>query len=471
MSDVLAPDLCVIGAGAGGLSVAAAAASMGVSVILIEKGPMGGDCLNYGCVPSKALIAAARAAHDMRRAERFGIHAETMRIDFSAVMAHVRQTIAAIAPMDSQERFAAMNVRVIRAKARFIARDVVEAGGFRIRARRFVVATGSSPGVPNIPGLAEIGFFTNETIFSIAECPRHLVVLGGGPCGLELAQAFARLGAQVSLVEAGQILAREEEEFASLIASSLRGEGIALHEQARVIGARKDGEGFVLDLDSGATIGGTHLLIAAGRRPNVADLGLEAAGIRFSQAGIETGADLRTSNRKVYALGDVIGGAGSTAGASYHAGLVLRATLFRLPARVVPHLVPRIVFTDPEFAATGLNEAQAREAGHRIRVLRWPFAENDRARAEAATPGHIKIVLAANGRILGAAIAGRGAAEMIGLWQLAIAKGFKIQTIARLVLPYPSFSDASKRVALGAFFAETARPRLRWLLGVLRKFG
>lgn len=471
MTKELTPDLCVIGAGAGGLSVASAAAAMGVPVVLVEKGEMGGDCLNFGCVPSKALLAAAHAAHRARTMGALGIEAHDVAVDFARVMAHVRASIAAIAPNDSESRYRAMGVHVVRAAARFTAPNKIEAGGFVIRARRFIVATGSSPVIPPIPGLEQIRVLTNETIFTIADLPEHLVILGAGAVGVELAQAFVRLGSRVTLLDQGRALAREDDEFADVVTTVLRRDGVDLRERTKVLRAEALSSGFALHLDGGARIEGTHLLVAAGRRPNTEGLGLDVAGVRRRADGALAGPDLRTSNRRIYLVGDAAGGPQFTHAANYHAGLVLRSTLFRLRARTAPELVPRVLFTDPELAVCGLDEAQARQRHRAIRVLRWPVAENDRARAEGATIGHARIITARNGRILGAAIAGPGAGELIGMWQVAVARGLNIRAMAGIVLPYPTMNEVAKRAAVGALAPAASNVWLRRLLGVLRKFG
>lgn len=474
MSEVLRPDLCVIGAGSGGLSVAAAAAMMRVPVVLVEKGEMGGDCLNYGCVPSKALIAAAHAAHAMRSADRFGLRGVEPRVDFAAVRAHVRGVIAAIAPNDSQARFEALGVRVIRAAGRFAGKDNLEAGGISIKARRFVIATGSSPALPPIPGLETVRVLTNENIFDLAELPVRLIVVGGGPIGVEIAQAFRRLGSDVTILEAAAVLAREDPEFQAVVVRRLRGEGIVLREGARIARAEPRGAGVRLVLEGQSieeTIDGSHLLIAAGRRPNVENLGLEAAGVAYGRSGIEVSNSLRTANRRIYAIGDVAGGAQFTHAANYHAGLVLRAALFRLPVKLEARMIPRVTYTDPEIAVAGLSEAEARAAHGKINVLRWPFSENDRAQAERETAGHIKLITGKRGQILGAGIVGPRAGELIAFWQLAIAKKLKARDIAGLTLPYPTLSEVSKRAASSAFAASLRNPWLGRALRFLRRFG
>lgn len=473
MNDVLTPDICVIGGGSGGLSVAAAAGAMQVPVVLIEKGLMGGDCLNYGCVPSKALIAAGAAAQTIREAARFGVSAPEPQIDMAAVRAHVRGVVDAIAPADSAERFAAMGVRVIQGAGRFISPREVEAGGMRIRARRFVIATGSAPAIPPIPGLEQVRSLTNETIFDLDVLPTHLAIVGGGPIGLELAQAFRRLGSKVTVIEGARALSREDPELSAPVVRRLREEGVIIHENARLarVDAQDAGARLSVSREGGdLTIDASHLLIAAGRSPNVHNLGLEQAGVNFSRAGITVGKDLRTSNRRIYAIGDVAGG-GFTHAANYHAGLVIRAALFRMPVKAQPHLIPRVTFTDPEIAVAGLTEAQARETHKLIHIYRWPFGENDRARAERDTVGHIKIVADAKERILGVGIVGADAGEHLALWQLALKQGLKVGDVAGLVMPYPVRSEVSKRAAVTQLLKGLGNPWLGRILRFLRRFG
>ena len=367
MPELLKPDICVIGAGAGGLSVAAAAAAFGVSVVLIEKGRMGGDCLNYGCVPSKALIAAARRANDSATAGIFGVDAPP-KVDFARTHRHVRSVIAAIAPNDSAQRLTGLGVRVVAGAGRFTDPATVSVDdGIVVQARRFVIATGSSPAIPPIPGLAETRHFTNETIFDLAELPSHLVVLGGGPIGLELGQAFHRLGAQVSVIEAARPLARDDAECAQIVIDALAREGVAIRVGATVKSVRATSGMVELVVTHGAveeTVTGSHLLVAAGRRPNLDGLGLETAGIAHGKDGIVIDRSLMTSNRRVYAIGDAAGGAMMfTQVANYHAGLVIRHALFRLRVKVRYNSVPWVTFTDPELAHVGLTDEQASEAG------------------------------------------------------------------------------------------------------------
>jgi pyruvate/2-oxoglutarate dehydrogenase complex dihydrolipoamide dehydrogenase (E3) component len=472
--ETLTPDICVIGAGSGGLSVAAGAARFGAPVVLIEKGEMGGDCLNVGCVPSKTLIASAAVAQTMRDAARFGVHQTEPRVEWTAVRKRIAATIAAIAPMDSQARYAGMGVRVIRAGARFADKRTVEAGDFAIRARRFVIATGSSPSMPAIPGIELARPLTNETIFDLDVLPHRLIVLGGGPVGIELAQAFRRLGSEVVVLEAGTILAREDPELAGVTLDRLRREGVDLRENVQIARMEPHGEGLRVVLAGGAIerfVDGSHLLVATGRAPNVHNLGLEAAGVAFDAHGVKVGANLRSSNRRLYAIGDVAGKGQFTHAAGHHAEIVLRQILFRARARLRPERIPRVTYTDPEIAWTGLSEDEARAKHGKLRVLRWAFADNDRAAAEGAGEGHVKALAAPDGRVLGCGIVGRGAGELIAPWSLAVAKGLAAQDIAQVVAPYPTLSEASRRAALGIYAGKAERPWVGRLVRFLRRFG
>jgi pyruvate/2-oxoglutarate dehydrogenase complex dihydrolipoamide dehydrogenase (E3) component len=467
-------DLCVIGAGSGGLSVAAAAAQLGVSVALVEKHKMGGDCLNYGCVPSKALLAAARRAHLMRTAAPFGIRPVDPTVDPSAVCDHVQDVIAAIAPNDSVERFTGLGVKVIRANAHFITRDTLLAGDQRIKARRFVIATGSSPLVPPIPGLDKVHYFTNETIFQNREKLGHLIVIGGGPVGLELAQAHLRLGSRVTVIEAAQALGNADPELSELVVRRLRAEGLELRQGATVESV--SGGTHLIDVhvaegDKTTVVQGTHLLIAAGRKPNVSGLNLEAAAIKYDERGIKVSKGLATSNGRVVAIGDVIGGPQFTHVANYHAGIVIRRLLFRLPATVHDGIVPWVTFTDPELAWVGLREEEARRQSGRIRIYRWPYCENDRAQAERATAGLVKVVTDAGGKVKGAGIVGEQAGELIQMWSLAVSQGLDIKAMTHWISPYPTLSEINKRAAFGYYAAAAASPLVRKTVGWLAKLG
>ncbi len=467
MTIVSTPDLCVIGGGSGGLTLAAGAVQMGASVVLVEADRMGGDCLNLGCVPSKSLVAAARRAQAIREAEPFGIRAVAPEIDFARVMDHVRSVIAAIAPHDSVERFEGLGVRVILARARFTGPAEVEAGEQRIRARRFVLATGSRPAVPPIPGLAEVPHLTNETVFELRDRPDHLLVLGAGPIGCELAQAFRRLGSAVTLLDIGTMLPREPPALVDLLRRRFLAEGIRLLERVEVRRIEPGPTVVVASPDGEQRVSGSHLLVATGRRPTVEGLGLELAGIRYSRAGIAVDHRLRTSNPRVYAIGDCTGGPQFTHLAGWQAGIVIRNILFRLPARGTPVALPRVTFTDPELAAVGLSAAEAATRGIRHRILVWDFADNDRARAERETLGRIEAVVAAHGRVLGVAILGSQAGELLLPWILAIERRLAIGALASALVPYPTLSEITKRVAgswyTPTLFGERTRRLVRWL--------
>ena len=462
-------DLAVIGAGAAGLSVTADAAQLGLRVALIERGRMGGDCLNTGCVPSKALLAAAHAAADASAAARFGITA-TPRIDWNAVHDHVHGVIAAIAPHDSVARFTALGADVIQGTARFTGPDTLAIDGRPLSAKRLVIAAGARPIAPPIPGLDQVPFLTNETLFEARPTPDHLLVLGGGPIGLEMAQSFALLGARVTVVEAASIANREDPALVAVLRRTLLADNITLIEGT---GVTEVAPGPTLVLADGRRITGSHLLVAAGRAPNIEQLDLAAGQVQASRAGIATDTGLRSlTNRRVFAAGDIadpagIGPRAFTHLCSYHAGIVIRRAVFRLPARLDYTALPRVTYTAPELAQVGLTEAEARAAGHTVQILDWHLDENDRAIAERRTDGLARIVVTPRGRILGAGFAAPHAGEMIGAWTLAIARRIPLSAMAGLIVPYPTIAEIGKRAA-GSFytprlFAPTTRRLVRWL--------
>jgi pyruvate/2-oxoglutarate dehydrogenase complex dihydrolipoamide dehydrogenase (E3) component len=463
-------DLAVIGAGSGGLSVASGAAQLGLDVVLFERGEMGGDCLNFGCVPSKALIAAAHAAHAMRTSGALGVTAADVRVDFAAVMAHVHDAIAAIAPHDSQERFEGLGVRVIREQARFIDHRTLASRSMTLRAKRIVIATGSRAARPPIPGLERLPFLTNETIFGLTELPKRLLVIGSGPIGVELGQAFRRLGSEVTIVSETGILCREDPEAAGIIAEQLRADGVELLLHHKVIEARP---GPVLTTEGAGgtrTVAGSHLLVAAGREPSIDALDLEKAGIRSNEQGVVTDRKLRTSNPRVYAVGDAAGRGQYTHLAGAHAGLVIRNALFRMPVDADKLVVPRVAYCDPELAVVGLSEAEARERhGDKLRLERFDFANNDRATAEGDRRGFGKLFAGPDGRILGAVIVGAGAGDIIHQWVLAMSAGLKLSKLTGMIAPYPTRGEVPKRLA-GQFYTPALfSPRTRKLVALLSR--
>jgi len=476
MAETLKPDICVIGAGAGGLSVAAAAAAFGVPVVLIERAEMGGECLNIGCVPSKALLAAGKRAAVMRGAAAFGVSAPAVDVDFAKVAEHVRRVIAAVAPADSAERFTGLGVRVIKGHAKFKDRRTVTVGeDYEIRARRFVVATGSTPAVPPIPGLDTGPYLTNETVFSLSERPDRLIIIGAGPAGLEMAQAFCRLGSAVTVLEAATPLAKDDPECAAIILDQLERDGVVIHSGIEVTRVQYAGDRVTVTFQGASgeqSVDGRHVLVATGRKPTIDGLDLEAARIKYDGAGIRVNQKLKTSNRRVYVIGDVAAGQLQfTHAANFHADLVIRNALFRLPVRINSDLIPWVTYTEPEIAHVGLTEAQARQRKLKFRILRWPYYDNDRAQAERETHGHIKVITGRKGEIKGATIVGAQAGELIAMWSLAIARGMNIRDLAGVVLPYPTLSEIGKRAAIDYFTPSLTSPRVRRIISWLRAFG
>ena len=474
MAKKIKADICVIGAGSGGLSVAAGAAQMGARTVLIERGEMGGDCLNTGCVPSKALIAAARRAYVMRESEAFGIEPMEPRIDFAKVNAHVKGVVAAIAPNDSVARFEGLGVTVLKEHARFRDGRTVIAGNREIHARRFVIATGSHPAIPPIAGLDTVPFLTNETIFEQTTRPDHLIVIGGGPIGMEMAQAHRRLGCKVTVIEAAKVLAKDDPELTALIIDRLILEGVEILEGVKVeevSGAAGRISVRIADASGARAIEGTHLLVATGRKPNIDELDLDKAGVATDAHGIKVDDQLRTANKRIFAIGDVIGGMQFTHVANYHAGIVIRNALFRLPAKADYGSIPYVTYTDPELAHVGETEAEARARHMKINVLRWHLAENDRAQATRETDGVIKVISDIHGRVLGCTIVAPHAGELIMPWVLAKAQSLKLSAMAGIVAPYPTLSEISKRAASSYYTPTLFSAKTRAIVRFLGLFG
>ncbi|MCZ4352532.1 FAD-dependent oxidoreductase [Roseovarius aestuarii] len=451
----LKTDILVIGAGSGGLSLAAGAKQMGADVILLEGHEMGGDCLNFGCVPSKALLASGKAAFGQAHTAKFGVANVDPKTDYSAAMQHVADVIADIAPVDSQERFEEMGVRVIREYGSFVSPTEVRAGEDTITARRIVISTGSSPMVPPIPGLDSVPFETNETLFNLREKPDHLLIIGGGPIGMEMAQAHRRLGSKVTVIEGAKALGKDDPELTAVVLKSLRDEGIEIVEDALAAEIRGQKGAIEIETKDGRVFSGSHLLVAAGRKANMDRLNLAAGGIEATKTGIKVDDRLKTTNRRVYAIGDVVGGLQFTHVAGYHAGIVIRSAVLGLPAKQRTDHMPWVTFTDPELAQVGLTEADARtKFGPRLEVVRFEYAHNDRAIADRKTKGLVKVMVV-RGRAVGASIVGHQAGELINLWALVLANNMKMSQVAAMVSPYPTLGEVNKRAA-GAYFS----PRL-----------
>lgn len=468
---VIETDICVIGAGSGGLSVAAGAAQMGAKVVLLEGHLMGGDCLNFGCVPSKALLAAGHKAHETSSAA-FGVAGHDPAPDFAAAKDHVKSVIAEIEPVDSQERFEGFGVHVIREFGRFISHSEVQAGDDVIKARRFVIATGSRPFVPPIPGLDAVPYHTNETIFDLRERPDHLIIIGGGPIGMEMAQAHRRLGSKVTVLEGAKAMGKDDPEAAAIVLSNLRAEGIEIVEGATASQISGSDGAIKVETKDGATYEGSHLLMAVGRAVNVDKLDLHKAGVAFERSGITVGADLRSTNARIYAVGDVAGGAQFTHVAGYHAGIIIRPMLFGLPAKARTDHIPWATYTSPELAQVGLTEAEAKEQhGDRIFIARAEFEHNDRGIATGQTTGFVKVMVL-KGKPIGATIVGPQAGELIGIWSLAIANKLKMSAVANMIAPYPTLGEINKRAASAYFTPKLFdSPIVKTLVGFVQKFG
>lgn len=469
-------DLCIIGAGSGGLSIAAGAAQLGRSVVLYEAEEMGGDCLNHGCVPSKALIAAGKHAHALTTGPEFGVAKAKLKVNFDTVKAHIQGVIDHIAPVDSQERFEGLGCIVIRERARFKDARTVESATSEVRAKRIVIATGSRASAPPIPGLSDTPYLTNETVFSMESQPEKLLIIGAGPIGLELGQSFQRLGSQVDIIDIAPPLGRNEPEHATILVNALKAEGVVFHTPAQTKLIRKTENGVAIDLEGGTTLEGSHLLVAAGRRPVMDGLELEKAGVTYTKHGIETDDRLRTSNKRVFAVGDVSGRGGLTHAAGYHAGIIIKAFYFlppvlnRLFGKAVTDRMPAAIYTEPELANIGLSEADAREKGYNVKPLSWDFEENDRAIAERSDHGGVKIIATNKGKILGASIVGEGAGDLIQMISVAMTNNVKISGLAQIISPYPTRGEAVKRAA-GSFYTEAIfGPKARKFAGFLAKF-
>ena len=475
---VLTPDLCIIGAGSGGLSVAAGAAQLGLETVLLEKDKMGGDCLNTGCVPSKAILAAGKRAAMHRKDDIKGIKAHEPDIDYAAVKDHVHETIATIEPNDSPERFRGLGVNVILKGGAFTAPDTVETDEHIIKAKKFIVSTGSRAFVPPITGIDKDKVFTNENIFELREKPEHLLIIGGGPIGIEMAQSHARLGCGVSVFDMARILPRDDQKNVEVVREALVKDGVQLFENVS-IKEIKHGTGhdvtLVIERDGKTEeVSGTHLLVAAGRRANMDNIGLEKANIETTKTGIKVNESLKTTNKRVWAIGDVAGGPQFTHVAGYHAGVIIRQICFGMFwAKVDYTALPWVTYCDPELAQVGLTEQGAidKHGLDNVKVAEWHFDENDRAIAERTTKGQIRVVTNKKGLILGASIVGPHAGELIGMWALAISSGLKISAVTGMIAPYPTLGEASKRAAGAWYTPSLFSDKTRRIVNILKHFG
>ncbi len=469
-------DLIVIGAGSAGLVAARFARQLGLSVAMVERSRVGGDCTWTGCVPSKALLKAATVSHAISTADNYGLNPSLLDVDLRPVMERIRSVISHIYDSESPEALAREGIQVIRGAARFTGPDSVMVDDRDYTARRYLVCTGASPVVPAIPGLDSVDHLTYESVWQMDELPPSLAVIGGGAVGCELAQAFARLGSQVTLVEAaGRILPLEDPEASAVIASRFESERITVivGAGAQTVSPRAgEKNGVCIELADGRVVEAEVLLVAVGRHPNVEGLELEAAGVIAKPGGIQTDRHLRTANKRIYAAGDVTGGPQFTHYAGWQAFMAVRNAFLPSNSVAVREHVPRAVFTDPEAAQTGLTEAQARAThGARVIVSRWPMSEVDRALTDGEADGFVKVAHLPNGRVLGATIVAPHAGEMVQEWTLAIDRGINLGDLARSIHVYPTYSMASQQLALSAYSERLFGGRIGRLLRWLAKRG
>jgi pyruvate/2-oxoglutarate dehydrogenase complex dihydrolipoamide dehydrogenase (E3) component len=447
MSDIY--DVVVIGAGAGGLTAAGGPAMFGLKSALIEEGEMGGDCLNSGCVPSKALIAAAARAWEAQRGTRLGVTLSPPKVDFAAVLAHVKASIETIAPVDSQERFEGMGVDVFRGRGKLIDDRTVEVNGRRLSAKRIVIATGSRPRIPEIPGLADVPYLTNESLFDLDALPTHLAILGGGSIGMEMAQAFRRLGAQVTVFEQAEPFPRDDRDAADLVIQKLRGEGVSIRTGTGLLSVERGTDGVILKLDDGTSVAASHLLVSAGRAPNVEGLGLEGVGVKVGRDGIIVDVRRRTSNHRIFAIGDCREGPRFTHASGNDGSVVTMNIALGFPAKADFRALPWVSYTDPELAQVGLTEAAAREKFGAVDVTRQDFSHNDRAITEGETEGFIKMIRH-KGKVIGVTIVGRHAGDLLLPWSMVIKGKASSFELGGAIIAYPARSDLSKAVAFAA---------------------
>ena len=471
-------DLCVIGGGAAGLVVAAGGAGLGAKVLLIEKHRLGGDCLYYGCVPSKTLLKSAKVFHQRQAAAAalYGLPAPAASSParIPDVMRRVQQVIAGIEPHDSPERFRSLGVEVLLEDGTFTDPRTFVAGGRKITARRFVLATGSRPVLPPIPGLDRVPCLTNETVFSLNDDVPSLVVIGAGPIGCELAQAFVRLGTRVTVIaREPRVLMREDADAAAVVQASLAREGVAFELGATPVEVSGSAGRIVTRFEradgTGGSLESTHLLVAAGRAVNTEGLGLAEAGVEVIKGRITNDDRLRTTNRDIFVAGDAAGRQQFTHVAEHHAGVVLRNALFHLPAKVESRVVPWCTFTEPEIARVGLSEAEATAEGLAFERYQFEFADLDRARTEGETDGFARILTDRKGHLLGATLVGAHAGEAIAEYALAMAKKMKASDISGVIHVYPTFAQINRRVAdqrLKASLTPTAKRWIRRLFGL-----
>lgn len=465
-------DLCVIGAGSAGLSVAYGASHLGRSVVLFERDEMGGDCLNTGCVPSKALIKAAKIAHSRSHGAEFGIAPTKAKVDFEAVKSHIQGVIDQIAPVDSVERYSGFGVTVIKEDAAFEDGRTLVSENHIVRAKRIVVAAGSRASVIPIPGMDGVDYLTNESIFHVDRLPEHLIIIGSGPIGLEMGQSFKRLGSDVTIIDIAEPLGDHDPEHAKILIEQLKSEGVSFIAPVKTSAVSQNVKGQIkVEFEDQDPITGSHLLMAAGRTPNVDGLNLDKAGIEYNKRGIETDAALRTSNPHVYAAGDIAAGKGGlTHAAGFHAGALIKNLYFMPPglgkffAKATTDRMPAVIYTQPELATIGAGHKEAAQTVH------FEFEENDRAIAERDLQGGVKLYLNEKGKLIGASCVGSVAGEIINSVSLAMAGGMKLSQISGMISPYPTRTEVVKRAASSYYTDTVFGPKAKAFAGFLTKF-
>lgn len=470
-------DICIIGAGSGGLSVASGAAQLGLDVILLERDKMGGDCLNTGCVPSKALLKAAKAVETIQKAKDFGIDAPINSINFKEVQSHIRSAIKTIEPHDSVERFEGLGVHVLKEHGQFIDAHTIKAGAHIIKARKIVIAAGASPAIPKIKGLDEEFVLTNERLFDIEVLPQNLVIIGGGPIGMEMAYAFHMLGAEVSILDIKNIMPHDDAQLVAMVRSRYQELGINIYEQCAIShiehkSATSHKINIITAQGENKALSADCILVAAGRKANLDGLDLEKAKINTHKNGIDVDARLRTNHKHIYAIGDIIGGPQFTHIAGYHAGLIIQNICFKIPAKVNYNALPWVTYISPELAHTGLTLAQAKDTYGEDKVATQflPLDKIDRAIAEGEKIGGLSLIYHKKKKnVLSVSILAPRAGEMLPLWSLAINKGLKLKNIASLIVAYPTYSDISKQSASSVYRDALFSPLTRKIVKLLNK--
>jgi pyruvate/2-oxoglutarate dehydrogenase complex dihydrolipoamide dehydrogenase (E3) component len=466
-------DIGILGGGAAGLTVASGAAQLGAKTLLIERDEsLGGDCLHYGCVPSKTLIRTAQAYHTMKRAEAFGLpHVDLPPVAFPKVRERIRSVISTIQAHDSEERFCSLGARVLFGAPSFSDAHSVRLNGETISAKNWVIATGSSPGIPPIKGLDKTPYLTNKEIFSLDRLPESMAILGAGPVAIEMAQAFSRLGTKVFVVQrSGQILSKEDKDLADEVMAALSHEGVTFHLNAQIDGVKDLGNlrevRFRDEAGKVTSLKVAQIFVAMGRSPNVGGLGLKEIGIEPTPKGISVDDRLRTTQKHIYGAGDVTGAFQFTHAAGYEGGIVVSNAVFHLPRKTDYTFMPWCTYTDPELAGIGMNEKRAREAGMEYSVLTENFRDNDRSLAEGEKRGKIKMILDKDEKPMGVQILGPQAGELLSEWVAALNGKVKLSTLASAVHPYPTLGEINKRVAGSYFspkiFSDTVKKGLKF---------